>query len=71
MYSGYVPNELIGLFDDEESAVKVAEIYSIELLSFHSGVAVFRTEGEPADLIRIGKEKAWPELSLNYIYKAF
>jgi len=67
----YVPDELVGTFDDEEQAKACAELYGIELLSFSYGVAVFKVEGDPKELIAKGKENGWPELSLNHIFQAF
>lgn len=67
----YVPNELIGIFEDEQQAKDAAELYKIELISFGDGVALFRYEGDLEALIELGEQNGWPQLSLNHIYKAF
>jgi len=67
----YEPNQLVGLFENEEQAKECAELYGIELQSFSYGVAVFKVEGDPNMLIEKGKDNGWPELSLNHKITAF
>jgi len=59
--------ELFMLSDSEEEAKKVAETYGIKLVDFSHGVATFHTEESPSTVIRQGREKGWPELSLNLV----
>ena len=67
----YVPNELVGSFETEKEALKAADLYGIELVSFSYGIALFRCEGDPEALIKKGQLNGWPELSLNHIMQAF
>jgi len=69
--TSYVPDELVGMFDNEQLAREAAEIYGIELVSFDNGIAVFKCSSDPVGLIETGEKNGWPSLSLNYIYKAF
>ena len=66
-----VPNQLVGIFQDKKSAIEAAGIYGIELESFRYEVAVFNCADEPDSYIELGKENGWPELYLNYTYRAF
>jgi hypothetical protein len=67
----YEQGTLLGIFESEEEAQKTAELYGITLSSFDGSLAVFKCEGDPAALIEQGKENNWPELSLNYILRAY
>ena len=67
----FVPNELVGLFENEDEAKRCAELYGIELKSFNYGVAVFKAEGNLKDIIAEGERNGWPALSLNHRYQAF
>ena len=66
----YVPDQLIGLFENEKQAKECAKLYGIKLESFSYGVAVFQVEGDPNEYIEKGNKNGWPELSLNYKFKA-
>ena len=57
--------ELLCLADSKEEAQKIADQYGIELVNFNYGVATFHTEDDPQKVIDMGKEKGYPELSLN------
>ena len=46
---------------------QVQEQYGIEFVSFENGLALFRTEENPFDVIARGKENGYPELSINFI----
>lgn len=67
-YSAQEP--LLALVKSREEAEKLAEVYGIELVSCADGVASFFTEQEPAELIRLGKERGLPELNINYLNTA-
>ena len=69
--AAYMPDQLVGVFDDEEQAKECAKLYGIELISFNFGVALFRVEGDPKAIIEIGIKNGWPELSLNHKFEAF
>ncbi len=57
--------ELICLADEKEQAEDIADKYGIELVRFENGVASFHTDEDPQKVIDRGKEKGWPELSIN------
>ena len=67
----HIPNQLVGVFQDEKSAKEAAGLYGIELESFRYEVAVFNCADKPDSYIETGKENGWPELYLNYTYRAF
>ncbi|MCL2110692.1 MAG: hypothetical protein FWH32_00265 [Clostridiales bacterium] len=69
--ANYVPDELVGAFGSEAQAESAAGVYGIKLAYFANSVAIFKCEGDPKALIELGKRNGWPELSLNYVYKAF
>ena len=69
--AAYAPDQLVGLFDDEEQAKECAKLYGIELVSFNYGVALFKVEGDPKAIIEKGLKNGWPELSLNNRFEAF
>ncbi len=56
---------LMALAENEEEAQKISELYQIELVSFSYGVAVYQTDKNPHDVIKYGKEKGYPQLSIN------
>ncbi len=60
--------ELIGVFDDRQSAEEAATLYDIELYSFEGAVAVFHVPNnrDIEAMLEGGKQKGWPELSYNY-----
>lgn len=62
---------LLALAETREEAQSIAELYGIELVQWGFGVATYRTEEDPQAVIQRGLENGWPELSLNYIEKAF
>ena len=57
--------ELLCITESLEEAQKIAEMYGIELVEFSYGVATFHTNEDPRDVIQRGKEKGYPELSIN------
>lgn len=63
--------ELLALVDTEEEARQIAEIYEIEFVQFANGVATYHTEEAPGAVVERGRENGWPEISVNYIRKAF
>ena len=60
--------ELIGLFESEQEAKNVADLYGITFVSFDTGVAVFSTDENPYDVIERGQENGYPPLATNQIY---
>ena len=57
--------ELLCLADSRDQAQSIADMYGIELVEFSYGVATFHTTEDPRDVIARGKEKGYPELSIN------
>ena len=57
--------ELFCIAESEAQAVRIAEDYGIELVSFADGVAIFHTEDDPDEVIRYGKDNDLVLLSLN------
>lgn len=57
--------QLMALVENEEEAESIAEQYGIEFVSFSDGVAVYRTEEDPAEVIARGEANGFPTLYLN------
>ena len=57
--------QLIGKADSPEEAEEIAALYGIELVNCQNGLALFRTEEDPKEVILRGEENGWPPLSLN------
>lgn len=57
--------ELMALVETEEEAQSIAEQYGIEFVSCSDGVAMYKTEEDPAVVIARGEEKGYPPLYLN------
>lgn len=62
---------LMAQAETREEAEKVAELYGMELASWYEGLATYRTEEDPWNVIQRGREKGWPELSMNYEMKLY
>lgn len=63
--------QLLYLTDSPGEAAEIAELYGIALIRHHDGLAVYRTDEDPREVIRRGIANGWPELSLNqslYLY---
>ena len=52
----------------KEEAEEIAGFYEIELIEYHKTVAVYETEKEATALIRMGKEKGYPPIAVDYVY---
>lgn len=57
--------ELMALVETEEEAQSIAVQYGIEFVSYSDGVAVYKTEEDPAVVIARGEENGYPPLYLN------
>lgn len=63
---GFIAEEqLMALVETEEEAESIAEQYGIELTSFSEGVASYKTEENPADVIARGQDNGYPPLFMN------
>lgn len=60
-------NQLMALVETEDEAEAIAGQYGIELISFADGVASYRTEEDPAEVIAMGQENGYPQLYMNYV----
>lgn len=58
--------QLMTFAKTEEEAQEIAKQYNIELVSFSDGVAAYRTEEDPYDVIAKGQENGYPAIYLNY-----
>lgn len=63
----FVSDELIGTADSEEQAKQTARLYGIELVEYLDGIALYRTQEDPRDIIKLGEENGYPPLALNYL----
>lgn len=64
-------NELIALADTREEAEEIAKLYGIELSTYSYGVATYTTDKNVTELMQLGEEKGYPELSLNHKQELF
>ncbi len=60
-------NSLMCEADTEEDAREIAEQYDIEFVSFENGIALYRTEENPFEVIARGQQNDYPQLSVNFI----
>lgn len=59
--------ELMCLADSRAEAEDIAELYDIILVDFANGVATFTTDKDLQEVIQLGKDNGWTELSVNHI----
>ena len=57
--------ELLCIAKSEEEAREIAKMYGIEFVKYAYGVATFHTTEDPRSVIEMGKQKGYPELSVN------
>ncbi len=57
---------MLALVDSEEEAKEIAELYGMEFERYSYGVATYWTEKNPQELIKMGKEKGYPSISVNH-----
>ena len=67
----YEPGALLALVDSREQALKIAELYGIELVSEGDGLAKFHTDEDVMTVIDRGIENGWPLLEPNLYYSLF
>lgn len=63
--------QLMGSAKTLEDAQALAELYGIELVEYRHELALFRTEEDPREVIRRGRDNGWPGLSLNGTVQAY
>ena len=66
--AAYIEGELIGSAETYEEAEKIADMYGISLINYSYGVALYRTKGDDTvdEIIKLGKDNGYPELTPNY-----
>lgn len=60
------PTQVMALADTQEAAQEIADLYGIELKNFSYGVATYTTDKNLQELLELGQENGYPELSLDY-----
>ena len=65
------PTQLMALADTQEAAQEIADLYGIELNSFSNGVATYTTDKNLQELLELGQENGYPELSPDYENKLY
>lgn len=58
--------ELTALADTREEAEEIANLYGIELSAYSYGVATYTTDKNLHELMELGLENDYPELTPNY-----
>ncbi|MDE7247013.1 MAG: hypothetical protein K2N43_03920 [Lachnospiraceae bacterium] len=59
--------QLMAMVETEEDAKEIAEQYEIAFVSFSDGIALYRTDEDPAEVIARGQEQGYTQLYLNWI----
>ena len=60
--------ELVAVVDSQMEAAEISRLYDIELKSYSNGVAVYTTDKDPEEVIRMGEEQGYPTLEVNQTY---
>lgn len=60
--------ELVAMVESQSEADEISDLYGIELKSYSYGVAVYTTDKDPAEVIRMGEEEGYPTLEINQTY---
>lgn len=60
-------NQLMALVETEDEAQEIAKQYGIELVSFSEGVATYKTEEDPNEVITRGEENGYPPIYINHV----
>lgn len=58
-------NSLVAMAETLEEAENIADLYGITLVSYENKVAVYTTDKELQELIRLGEEKGYPAIGIN------
>jgi phosphatidate phosphatase APP1 len=61
-------SELVAVVDSQLEADEISRLYGIKLKSYSYGVAVYTTDKDPAEVIRMGEEEGYPTLEINQTY---
>lgn len=60
------PTQLTALADSQETAQEIANLYGIELKSYSYGVATYTTDKNLREILDLGLENGYPELTPDY-----
>lgn len=60
------PAQLTALADSQEAAQEIADLYGIELKSYSHGVATYTTDKNLREILDLGLENDYPELTPNF-----
>lgn len=60
--------ELVAMVESQSEADEISDLYGIKLKSYSYGVAVYTTDKDPAEVIRMGEEEGYPTLEINQTY---
>lgn len=56
---------LMAFAKTREDAEKIASLYEITLLTYSDQIALYYTEKDPNELVKLGKKNGWPAISKN------
>ena len=59
-------SQLTALADSQETAQEIADLYGIELKSYSYGVATYITDKNLREILELGLENDYPELTPDY-----
>jgi len=59
-------SQLTALADTQEAAQEIADLYGIELKSFSFGVATYTTDKNLREILDLGLENGYPELTPDF-----
>lgn len=59
--------ELLCLCESEAEAKEIADQYGITFVNYDYGVATFTTDKDLQEVIQMGKDNGWTELSMNHV----
>ena len=63
--------QLLCMTQTQEEAQEIAALYGIELVAWYDGLATFRTDEDPREVIRRGEAQGWQTLELNHTVELY
>lgn len=63
--------QMIANAETREVAEEIAALYGITLLNYEYKVATYETDKNPHQLIKMGQEKGYPVIEINYHMSLF
>lgn len=67
----YEEGVLLAIVTSQEEAEEIASLYGITLVSVNESLAIYSTEQDILELIRLGRENGWPPVEPNYLSRPF